>query len=144
MARRRADGLEMETTRTSPSRALEDMRDGWSRIVGALPTSTVWAVEAEFVGTTSAGRAAATRGIVSHDVTRLRFTDWRCNVLVDERLRDIAGSIAQDDLRCAIGDRVLTFDAFGDLRDRVGSAPAFAAEPDDALMAALQALHHAR
>ncbi|MEM7140361.1 MAG: hypothetical protein AAF548_04950 [Actinomycetota bacterium] len=134
----------MEITGTTPSRALHAMRDGWSRIVAALPTATVWAVEAEFVGTTATGRAAATRGILSHDDTRLRFTDWRGTVLVDERLRDMSGSIMKGDLRCEIAERVLTFDDFASLAARTGSSPPFAGDPADALIAALTALHRAR
>lgn len=134
----------MEQTRTTPSQALDQMRDGWCRVVAALPVDTTWAVEAEFVGTTTSGRAAATRGVLSHDTSRLRFTDWRGNVLVDEPLRRIAGSIAKDDLRCEIDGRVLTFDDFSHLRDRLQSSPAFAGDPDEALTAALAALHDAR
>ena len=64
--------------------------------------------------------------------------------LVDEPLRLIAGSIAKDDLRCEIDSRVLTFDDFSHLQDRLGTAPSFAGDPDTALVDALTALHHAR
>lgn len=125
--------------------AVGHMHDRWMDVVAGLPAATVWAVGAELSCTSDSGRAIETRGILSHDEVRLRFTNWRGSVLMDVALRTLHASVVRGDLRCTSGDRVFVLDDFSHLRERLGTAPRFAADPGDSpFLPVLSAVHAAR
>lgn len=129
-----------------PGGSVDRLHDRWIDVVAGLPRGTAWAVDAELVGTTDGGRDVETRGILSHDTTRLRFTDWRGSVLMDVALRTLHASVVKGDLRCADGDRLYVLDDFCHLGVRLGTkAPSFAVEPGDSpFLPVLSAVHAAR